>query len=162
MATPSMPVEVRALPAFHLASMHYVGPYGARGIPELWDRLRKWMATRELTMGATTRLGIAYDDPTVTAPARCRYDAGVVVSADFAGDRWVDLVDLPAGRYAVAAFAGSAHEIEGAWDQVFGRWLPDSGYQPDDRPCIERYQGDPHVDGRGRFRCALCLPVRPL
>jgi hypothetical protein len=34
-----MRVQVRDLPAFHVAYMRYVGPYGAHGIPALWTRL---------------------------------------------------------------------------------------------------------------------------
>jgi len=36
---------------------------------------------------------------------------------------------------------GTAHEIESAWDQIFGAWLPQSSLQPDDRPCLEIYRG---------------------
>ena len=58
---------------------------------------------------------------------------------------------------------GSAHDIGGAWDRVFSAWLPASGYQPDDRPCLEVYRGRPGVDAKAEsFRCDLCLPVRPL
>lgn len=31
-----MRVQVLALPAFHVAYMRYVGPYGPHGIPALW------------------------------------------------------------------------------------------------------------------------------
>lgn len=37
------------------------------------------------------------------------------------------------------------------------------GYEPDDRPCLELYRGNPQVGGRpGTFRADLCVPVRPL
>jgi AraC family transcriptional regulator len=75
----------------------------------------------------------------------------------------VNLTDLPGGKYAVTVFAGAAHEIVGAWDAFYRSWLPDSGYEPDDRPCLEVYRGRPEVTGRpGAFRCELCMPVRPL
>jgi AraC family transcriptional regulator len=156
-------VHVRELPAQHVAYMRYVGPYGARGIPELWTRLRRWMATRDLELTDTVRLGVAYDDAGITESAKCSYDACVVVPAGFTADRWVNLADIPGGRFAVAPFQGTADEIEGAWEQVFTAWLPDSGYQPDDRPCVEIYRGGPFADAkRGVFRCELALPVRPL
>jgi AraC family transcriptional regulator len=41
-------------------------------------------------------------------------------------------------------------------------WLPDSGYQPDDRACLEIYRGAPTAGKAGAFRCELCLPARPL
>lgn len=155
-----MTIRVRALPAYHLAYMRHVGPYGAHGIPALWDRFRLWMEARGLAMDQTVRIGIGHDDPTITTPEQCRYDACAVVPPDFAADRRVNFMDLAAGRYAVAAFAGGPHEIEDAWAHVFASWLPGSGYAPDDRPCLEIYTGPPAKPGA--FRCDLCLPVRPL
>jgi AraC family transcriptional regulator len=158
-----MRVQVRDLPAFHVAYMRYVGPYGPHGIPALWQRLRRWMEPRGLCTPGRTTLGVAYDDPAITAAERCRYDACVVVPDDFAADRWVNVTTVPAGRYAVAGFTGTAHDIGAAWDRIFSAWLPRSGYEPDDRSCYELYRGDPRVDTRTAwFRCELCLPVRPL
>jgi AraC family transcriptional regulator len=159
----TMSVQVKAQPGYHVAYMRYVGPYGAHGIPALWSRLFAWMGPRGLDTPPPVRLGVAYDDPAITAAARCRYDACVVVPRDFAGDRWVNVTDVRPGRYAVAGFAGTAAEIGAAWDRVFTAWLPGSGYAPDDRPCYEIYRGGPAGDARPRgFRCELCLPVRPL
>ena len=161
--TAPMSVHVVERPSQHVACMRYVGPYGAHGIPELWTRLRRWSAAHDLGPGPHVKLGVAHDDPTITAPERCRYDACVVVPRDFTPDRLVDVTDVPGGAFAVAEFVGTAHEIQGAWDRVFSGWLPGSGYEPDDRPCYELYRGDPTVDdARGVFRCELHLPVRPL
>ena len=158
-----MGVVVRELATQHVAYMRYVGPYGPQGIPELWTRLRRWMETRGLEVASTVRLGVAYDDAGVTEPAKCSYDACVVVPGDFDADRWVNLMDVPGGRYAVTAFHGTAHQIESAWHEVFADWLPESGYQPDDRACFETYRGAPPSDSKtDAFRCDLCLPVRPL
>jgi AraC family transcriptional regulator len=58
---------------------------------------------------------------------------------------------------------GSSNDIYEAWLRLYGRWLPDSGYQPDDKPCIEVYGADVVVDSdTGVFACELCLPIRPL
>jgi AraC family transcriptional regulator len=161
--TAPMSIRVAERPSQHVAFMRYVGPYGAHGIPELWARLRTWIAAHDLGTGPRITLGVAYDDPSITAPDRCRYDACVVVPRDFTPDRLVDVTDVAGGRYAVAEFVGTAHEIEGVWNRVFAGWLPGSGYEPDDRPCYELYRGDPTVDARrGIFRCELHLPVRPL
>ncbi len=118
----TMTIRVQALPAYHVAYMRYVGPFGAHGIPELWRKLRTWMEARGLGLDSTLRLGIGHDDPTITTPDKCRYDACVVVPSDFRPDRWVNVMDVPGGRYAVATFAGTAHEIEAAWDRMFSAW----------------------------------------
>jgi AraC family transcriptional regulator len=161
--TRRMNIRVADLPPLHVACMRYVGPYGAHGIPELWTRLRAWSAGHDLGPGPQVKLGVAYDDPSITAPENCRYDACVVVPPDFTPDSLVDVRDVPGGRYAIAEFVGTAQEIEGVWDRVFAGWLPGSGYQPDDRPCYELYRGDPSVGGGpGVFRCELHLPIRRL
>jgi AraC family transcriptional regulator len=159
----SMNVRIGALPPHHVAYMRHVGPYGAQGIPGLWKRLMEWMSARGMVGPDRITLGIGHDDPRVTEPEKCRYDACVVVPADFAGDKRVNVMDVPEGTYAIAEFTGTAHDIEGAWDDLYRSWLPGSGYQPDDRPCLEVYRGDLEIKGRpGAFRCELCVPVRPL
>ena len=159
----AMSVQVRELPPYHAAYMRYVGPYGPHGIPELWVKFQKWMEARGLATDAAVKLGVSHDDPHITAAEKCRYDVCIVVSQDFPSDKWVNVVDLPGGKVAASEFTGGAHEIGEAWERVFSAWLPGSGYQPDDRPCVEVYRGHAGVDGKpGVFRCELCLPVRPL
>lgn len=158
-----MSVRVNALPPYRVAYMRHVGPYGAHGIPELWERFGRWMGTRGLLGPDSIKLGIGHDDPEVTAPEKCRYDACVVIPNGFEGDKWVNVTEVPGGKYAVTEFVGTAHEIRDVWDALYRSWLPGSGYQPDDRPCLEVYRGNPNVDARSRtFRCELCVPVRPL
>jgi AraC family transcriptional regulator len=162
-AAMNMNVQVRQAPPYHVAYMRYVGPYGPHGIPELWMKLRTWIDAHGLGTEDTVTLGVAHDDPSITAPEQCQYDACVVVPGDFVADRSVNLMDVVGGRCAVAQFEGTAHEIQGAWDRVFSAWLPGSGYQPDDRPCYELYRGNPMKgSSAGAFRCELHLPVRPL
>jgi AraC family transcriptional regulator len=63
----------------------------------------------------------------------------------------------------MSKYSGTADRIPQAWDVLYRSWLPDSGYEPDDRPCLELYRGNPQVLGRpGTFRADLCVPVRPL
>lgn len=159
--TRGMTMHVKDFPAQHVAYMRYVGPFGPHGIPELWARFHRWMATHDVRPDYT--LGIAHDDPSITPPDKCRYDACAPVPRDVPPDRGVNVTDLAGGKYAVTEFVGTAHEIVGAWERVFSVWLPESGYQPDDRACFERYRGTPTVEKTTRtFRCELCLPVRPL
>jgi AraC family transcriptional regulator len=158
-----MDVTVKTLPSYRVAYLRNVGPYGALGgIPELWKRLERWAAAHDLWTDDRLCLGISYDDPRVTDPDKCRYDACIAVSADFKADSQVNVTEVPGGEVSCMDFVGTALEIGPAWDRIFGDWLPQSGYQPDDRPCVELYRG-PAVDAKtGVFRCELCMPVRPL
>lgn len=157
-----MNVRVQELPPQRVVYMRNVGPYGAHGIPELWKRFATWIHAHGFEMDKTTRLGVAHDDPAITPADKCRYDACLVVPDDFQPDRSVNMTEIPGGRYAITEFNGTAHDIQGAWDHVFSTWLPNSGFQPDDRPCFEIYRGSAVDAKTGAFRCELCLPVRAL
>jgi AraC family transcriptional regulator len=156
-----MHVTVQTLPAYRVAYLRSVGPYGAELIPDLWKRLDQWMTLRGLHGAQAVTLGVAYDDPHVVAPQHCRYDACVVVPETFDDDS-IDFKHLPGGRCAITEFVGTPAEIGAAWDRFYRDWLPASGFQPDDRPCFEIQRGDPCVPGDPqRFRCELCLPIAP-
>jgi AraC family transcriptional regulator len=53
-------------------------------------------------------------------------------------------------------------EFQGAYDAIYGGWLPESGYQPDDRPCFEIYLNDPKQHPEGKHITDICVPVKPL
>jgi len=66
---------------------------------------------------------------------------------------------IASGKYAISRFKVSADEFTEAWSWVYGTWLPQSGYQPDDRPCFEIYPEEP---AGGKFTVDICVPVKPL
>jgi len=159
----AMDVDVRNLPAMRVAYLRHVGPYGTSGIPRTWQRFAAWCDARGLLQPRRTMIGIAHDNPDVTPPDKCRYDACIEVDAAFRPDGEVGVQSLPGGRYACTRFAGTSDQIHGAWTRFVSQWLPDSGCVPDDRAFLEVYPPDFTLDETtGAFSCWLCLPVRPM
>lgn len=157
-----MQVQLQNLPAVRVAYMRHVGPYGNHGIPALWQRFMAWAHATNLAVPRRITYGIGHDNPTITAPERCRYDACIEVDEQFVPRGEVGAQNLPGGRYACADFTGNATEIAAAWAWLCGEWLPASGYQFDDRPIFEMMAPDVAMDENGRFSCQLCIPIRPL
>jgi AraC family transcriptional regulator len=157
----SMQVEIRSLPETRVAYMRHVGPYGSSSITKMWMRFAAWCDANGLMTPRPTMYGISQDSPKITAPDKCRYDACVPVADRFQPTDDVGVQTIGGGRYACARFTGSAAEIHKAWMQFIGGWIPDSGYQCDDRPALELYEPDFTVDPKtGVFSCLLCMPVR--
>lgn len=154
---------VRDLPDFFVVSKRYSGPYGSPKITGMWHELMQWADTKGLIGKETTSLAVVRDDPFSTQPERCRYDACVVVPESFtATDPDYRIEAVTGGRYLCYHFAGRSTDIDPAWDRVYSEWLPDSGYQPDDRPNLELYRPGSILDAvELTFRCDLCVPVRP-
>jgi AraC family transcriptional regulator len=144
-----------------VAYMGHIGPYG-EPISRFWmEQVAPWMATDGL-MGQA-RYGISHDDPSITDPALCRYDACVEVASDYTPSGSALITTLPGGRYAVMPFKGTDKQVFLAWTQILRDWLPVSRLQLDSRPCFEYYPpGSTWDPSTGVFDCQICIPVAPL
>lgn len=158
-----MDVEIRTLPDTRVAYLRHVGPYGGSGIAAAWQRFAGWCAEAGLMQPRRQMYGVCLDDPTITPPEKCRYDCAVEVDGAFAARGEIGIETVAGGRYACARFIGVSAEVRDAWNRLVVGWLPQSGYQPDDRPALEIYGPDFVVDEKtGAFPCLLCMPIRRL
>lgn len=160
---PTMDVQIRQIPDTRVAYMRHTGPYGTAGIPRTWQRFAAWCEQAGLMQPRRTMYGVSQDNPSITPPAQCRYDACIEVDEAFRPSGEVGVQTLRGGRYACARFTGTPNDIHAAWMRLCGEWLPDSGYQADDAPAVEIYDPDYVMDEKtGAFSCWLCVPVRGL
>lgn len=144
-----------------VAYLRHLGAYG-EPISRFWqDTYVPWAITNNLM--DRPRYGIGHDDPGITAPESCRYDACAEVAPDFVATGGAFKTTLPGGRYAALAFKGSATDVVEGWTMLLRDWLPASGLQLDARPCFEHYPVDAECDPQtGAFACEICIPVVPL
>jgi AraC family transcriptional regulator len=144
-----------------VAYLRHLGPYG-EPLSLFWQgTYYPWAVANNLL--DKPRYGISHDDPSITAPEQCRYDAGVEVPADFVPNGGAFKTTLPGGRYAALRFYGTSDKVGEAWTALLRDWLPSSGLQLDARPCFEYYPCDGRYDSKtGAFECDVCIPVIPL
>ncbi|WP_394834758.1 AraC family transcriptional regulator [Pendulispora rubella] len=156
-AEPARP-RIERLPRVDAVAMHYVGTYGSDAITKLWMRLMAHADAMGMVDADTECVGILHDDPAITEPELCRYDACVIVTRPMSDAQASSLV-LPGGDFLVFPFVGAPSDVDPAWDAVY-RALLDSGYQPANGPNLEWYPPQPILDpGKGVFRCKMCVPV---
>ncbi len=157
----AMKVQVIERKPVAIAYLRRVGPYG-RPIGAFWQtQVYPWMVANGLIGQA--RYGISHDDPRVTAPEQCRYDAGCEIPANLLARGDAHRTTIPGGQYAALVFNGVVDEFEAAWDALLRDWLPGSGLQLDSRPMFEYYPTDASYDpSTGALECQLCVPVTPL
>ena len=144
-----------------VAYLRHVGPYG-EPISRFWqETVYPWLVTHGLL--DQPRCGISHDDPGITSPEKCRYDACVEVPPNFVPSGKALKTTVPGGRYAVLAFKGTVAQVGEAWTALLRDWLPSSGLQLDARPSFEYYPKDSTYDPKtGVFACEICIPVAPL
>jgi AraC family transcriptional regulator len=158
-------IEVKEMPTFHVIYLRHVGPYA--GDPalfeRLYERLADWAAPRDLLSRPDARcLCVYHDDPNVTDAEKLRLSICLTVPEGTPVDGEIGQMIVPGGKFAVGHFEILPDQYGDAWDALMGGWLPDSGYQPDDRLPYEMGLNDPKSHPEGKHIVDICMPVKPL
>lgn len=150
-----MDFQVEEMPKQRVAYMRQLGPYGL-GNRELMERLKAWAAVNGLFHASAVIYEIAWNDPALTPPEKCRYDVCIAVKESFIRpDDSVRESILPGGRYGVFTLAHTAEAMKEAWSTIFPE-LAARGLKADtERPVLERYV--PHMVER--HLCEIYVPV---
>ena len=152
-----MEVRIETFDDIEVARIPHAGPYNEVG--QCFERLFEWAAA--IGAGTGRVLNISYDDPDDVAPQSLRSDACVELRTDASPPPGISLDRVGAGRYAVYTHRGYYDGIADAYGRLFGSWLPESGEELDDRPCMEIYRNSPLDTAPEQLLTDLCLPLRP-
>ncbi|MDQ1080127.1 GyrI-like domain-containing protein [Pseudoroseomonas cervicalis] len=158
--TETMMFEVtqRDLPPLRLAALPHQGPYDRIG--ERFDALTA-LGTGHALLGPETEwFGLYYDDPHSVKPAELRSAAGFTLPPGAEPPAPATLLTLPAQRVAVLRFQGPYAELEGAYTWLYRDWLPQSGEEPADAPCLERYLNDCRSLPPAEWLTEILLPLQ--
>jgi AraC family transcriptional regulator len=154
-------VEVKDMPEFLVAYVRHIGPYHEIG--PAFEKITKWALARDLFSLPDTRiLAVYHDDPKITEEGKLRTSACVTMPQGAEIDGEVGEMTVPGGKFAVGRFEVLPDGFKEAWDTMMGGWLPESGYQPDDRNCYEVYHQTPDRHPQQKFVLDICVPVKPL
>jgi AraC family transcriptional regulator len=120
----------------------------------LFDTLFKWTGARDLLKFPDTQcMSVYHDDPQLVEEEKLRVSICLTVPED---------TQVDGGKYALGRFELDATQYGEVWGAMYAGWLPDSGYQPDDRPATERYLNDPNEHPEGKHIVEIAIPVKPL
>jgi len=154
-------IGVKELPELQVAYVRHIGPY--QGIGAAFGKLMAWAGPRRLLGGPGTKLlAVYHDNPDITEADRLRSSVCVTIPEGTAVGGEIGKMTIPGGLFAVAHCEIDKWEFGDAWQSLMGDWLPESGYQPDDRMCYEVYLNDPREHPQGKFVIDICEPVKPL
>jgi AraC family transcriptional regulator len=110
------------------------------------------------TAGVTAWLGASFGDP--DDAEGFRYYAAAASREPWPAGGDLETLELPAGRYALHCLVGPYSRIDAAINTLHARWLPASGYEPDDRPTLEHYLNSPRTATQAELRTDLLIPIR--
>nr|WP_320025794.1 GyrI-like domain-containing protein [uncultured Acetobacterium sp.] len=150
-----MKMTIEMIPECEIVYFRKIGPYGIGNI-ETMAKLKTWASVNGLLNDESIILGIPQDNPTMTQPEACRYDAGLLVRTEqLINDDELQKGTIAAGAYAVFEIDHTAEAMKKAWQELFSE-LSRRGYEIDNKkPVMERYA----YKMVENHRCEICVPI---
>ncbi len=152
-----MKAEVREMEEYNIAYVRRVGPYSQETCAPAFEELMKWAAPRNY-VGPEKVLGIYWDNPDVTPPEKCRFDACIIIPDGVVPEGGINIQTISGGPYAVCHFEIKPETIPQAWEDAYG-WVCDSGYECNDKPCYELYHNNAAEHLEGLWILDICIPL---
>lgn len=151
-------VEIRTLPPMQAAAIAHRGPYLEIG--RAFEKLFGTLGARNLIGPGQRMFGIYYDDPGAIAEAELRSRAAIVALKPMPVEPPLEPVAIPGGEYAMLRHKGPYADMRRSYQFLYGTWLPQSGREPADAPCLEEYLNTPRDTTPGELISDIYLPLR--
>lgn len=150
-----MDINIEMIPSYKIAYIRKIGPYGLENV-QVMEQLKSLAREKDLLNESSIILGIAQDDPKVTEPKDCRYDACLVVFDEFETDnKDINFGKTIGGKYCVFKINHTMDAMQKAWIEIFSE-LSKRNYEVDDRRTIlERYA----MQMINNHYCEVCVPI---
>ncbi len=108
----------------------------------------------------TDFIGISHDDPSVTEPGKCRYDACIAVTKDVKPGGEIGVKEINGGKYAIFTHKGSYEKFSDSYGYIYGKWIPENGHELRDSPCFEKYLNSPDKTKPGKLVTEIYIPIQ--
>ena len=154
-------VKIKDMPEMFVAYCRHTGPFNQ--IEQAYNKLTAWAGPRGLIRFPETKmLTVFHDDPDVTEEEKLIQSACITVEPGTKTSGEIGTMTIKGGKYAVTHFEIREDEFQAAWDFVMKDWLPDSGYQCDDKYPYQLLYNNSNDHPEKKFILDICIPVKPL
>lgn len=163
-------VSIETMDEMYVAYARHLGTYEdlKTVFGSLMQKLFHNLVQRNLMEpGKAKVLTLYHDNPEITEDQHRRTSLCITIPQNAVetvqnGDSDIEVMTIPAGRYAIGHFEIFQTEYAAAWDYMFGEWLPRSGFLPRGFPAFEVYLSAPDPDPRKKHLVDIYLPIEAL
>ncbi|MGG3674782.1 GyrI-like domain-containing protein [Bacillus nitratireducens] len=158
-------VEIVTADKVNVAYIRHVGTYKDLAIdfPKMIEKLFHYASEQNYHAFEDTKvLTIYHDHHEFTEDYHLRTSLCITIPNDSAVETSdIGIMVIPSGKYAVGHFEIFQDEYKGAWDFLYGEWLPNSGYKPRDSYPFEMYKNDPRQYPENKHIVDIYVPIEP-
>lgn len=155
-------INIQEIPDMYVAYLRYIGSY--KGNIDLYTRLFsklfKWADSHNIFTKETRILALYNDLTDITDESKLKLTVCITIDNKITPSPPFGKLKIIGGKYAICRFEILKDDFENAWNAMYGEWLPQSGYLPDDKPSFELFYNDPYKHPEHKHIVDLCIPVK--
>jgi len=152
--------EFKTISDFKVIYVTAIGAYGDHNTESAWNTVCNFAGRNRLFGPDTQFIGISYDDPIITEPERCRYEACVIVKSDIKPEGKVGFKIVAGGKYAVFKIIGPYTLFMPSYQYIFGTWVPENSVELRDEPGFEKYLNSPDKTPPEKLETEIWVPIK--
>ena len=151
-------VEIGMLGFTACASVSHQGSY--MKINHAMARLFGALTEQQLLHDGSVMAAVFLDDPELIAENELRSAACSPLAELQSLQSPLEPLNLFDGEYAKLLYTGPYADMKDAYQWLYGVWLPQSGYNVADAPCVECYLNNPQEVSPAELQTLMCLPLQ--
>lgn len=140
-----------------VAYVRHTGPYMECG--KAWKTLCDSPEVMKATSKDSLWIGVSYDNPDVTPAHKIRYDACVSIPEGLDLREPIQSQVIPGGKHAVYTHVGSYAGLHDCYRMLYGKWFPESGYEPAKAPSFEICRTSPETTPEEELITEIWIPI---
>jgi AraC family transcriptional regulator len=125
-----------------------------------WDKVCAYAKEKRLFGMSTEFIGLSHDDPTVTEPEKCRYEACIAVSKEVKPEGEVGFKVIPGGKFLVFKFKGPYDKLGEAYNYIYGHYIPENKIELGEGCGFEKYLNSPEKTKPEKLQTEIYLPLK--
>ncbi len=160
--TEPIEVSIKNIDDLKVVYIRNTGPYkGDHDLfVDLFTKLYKYVSSEKLVKSNSEWYTACHDLCDLTEEEKLRISVCMTVDKKIKTHGEYGSMEIKGGKCLVGRFILSSDDYQGAWDYMLTKYLPESGYMPDDRMFLEHF---PKQDNKDDKRIVeIIIPITPL
>lgn len=157
-------LNIQAIEPTRVLYLRHTGAYKGNSnlFMDLFTKLYNFASKRNLLSAQTKWYTVYHDYSDLTHEEKLRMSICISVEASTKPHGEFNCMEIQGGKYAVGHFLIHEDAYQTAWNYMILKWLPESGYMPDDRLCFEYYPPRENENDSTRRLVEIFIPIQPL
>lgn len=162
----NIPIEltIKSIDPIKVLYLRHTGAYKGNSdlFMKLFTKLYGYATRKNRVNNETKWFAVYHDFGDLTEEEKLRLSVCMSMENDQVSDGEFGCMEIAGGKYAVGRFSLEPDDYQSAWNYMILKWLPESGYVPDDRLCFEYYPPMDNENDSIRRIVEIFIPITPL